>query len=370
MATDWQIYKGKVAANVAASLQDAQETTYPSGDPLHGLPPPPPWRRFAGGQHDRQRGLTFRPPPSAVEMVNVALYLRRPLLITGKPGSGKSSLAYAVAEELQLGTVLKWPINTRATLQEGLYRYDAIARLRDAQLSISIEETTEAEALQETVQQIGRYIRLGPLGTALLPTEALTDPPPALKPGRPRVLLIDEIDKSDIDLPNDLLNVFEDGEFPIPELARRAAARVNEEGAQDDAATVEVTTDDDLTARIQAGRVRCTVFPFIILTSNGERDFPPAFLRRCVRLKMEQPREIDELKPIISAHLGETTLTEASDVVESLMKSFLTAQQAAQGDLATDQLLNLVFMLTRNVPLDDAAKKLLQQTLLQRLSPE
>ena len=161
------------------------------------LPPAPSWRQFrddpagAAEQH-RLKGEHFQPPPVAVEMVNAALSLRRPLLITGNPGTGKSSLAYAVAQELGLGGVLKWGITTRTTLKDGLYTYDAIARLQDAQ-------TTRKDNRQET----GNYITLGPLGTAFLAADL------------PRVLLIDEIDKSDVDLPNDLLNLFEDGEFQI-----------------------------------------------------------------------------------------------------------------------------------------------------------
>lgn len=125
-------------------------------------------------------------------MVNAALYLRRPLLVTGNPGTGKTSLAYSVAYELDLGEVLYWPITTRTTLKDGLYNYDAVGRLQDAKLNPD-----------DSLNRIGKYITLGPLGTALLPSE------------RPRVLLIDEIDKSDVDLPNDLLHVFENGEYTI-----------------------------------------------------------------------------------------------------------------------------------------------------------
>src|SRR5690242_10468096 len=92
----------------------------------------PPWRDF--GRRDETRAANYLPGPREIELVNAALYLRRPLLVTGPPGSGKSSLAYAVARELTLGHVLRWPINSRSSLAEGLYSYDAIARLRDANI--------------------------------------------------------------------------------------------------------------------------------------------------------------------------------------------------------------------------------------------
>lgn len=148
----------------------------------------------------RRLGARVEAPPAqdaeALELINAALYLRRPLLVTGEPGSGKSTLAHSVAYELGLGRVLQWPIVSRTELKDGLYTYDAIGRLQDAQLA---ERGTGRGS-----DDIGRYIRLGPLGTALLPAE------------RPRVLLIDELDKSDIDLPNDLLNVVEEGSSPFP----------------------------------------------------------------------------------------------------------------------------------------------------------
>ncbi|MFN5966366.1 MAG: AAA family ATPase, partial [Pseudanabaena sp.] len=140
------------------------------------LPEAPPWRQFrddAKGVIDQQnlKGATFNPPDEAIEMVNAAISLRRPLLITGNPGTGKSSLAYAVARELGLGNVLKWSITTRSTLKDGLYSYDAIARLQEAQAS-----------QRDNRQETGNYITLAALGAAFLPSDL------------PRVLLIDEID--------------------------------------------------------------------------------------------------------------------------------------------------------------------------------
>jgi MoxR-like ATPase len=329
--SDWRIFKGNSEPH----------------DDIDRLPDPPNWRRFASAREGEklslvdfnwdsktkaeQRGKTFRVDENTdlVDIVNAALYLRRPLLITGTPGAGKTSLAYAVAYELKLGPVLLWPITARSALQEGLYRYDAIARLQDAQLS------KEGKANHT----IGRYIQLGPVGTALLPYK------------RPRVLLIDEIDKSDINLPNDLLNLFEEGEFEIPELARLSGQEPE----------VPVRTYDGNDATIEAGRIRCQAFPFIVLTSNGERDFPPAFLRRCLRLTLPQPDEA-ALTAIVKAHLGDEVLEKA----QPLIQEFLNKQN--KGDLATDQLLNAVYLATRNSSTEAIDRDKLNKLLLQYIS--
>jgi MoxR-like ATPase len=285
------------------------------------LPVLPPWRESlrtrdtSGGQG--VRGLRYQVEPGEAERVNAALYLRRPLLVTGEPGTGKSTLAYAVATELGLGKVLRWPITSKSTLRDGLYRYDAIGRLQEANLS-EIKARRQRWATPEP-PDIGSYITLGPLGTALLPGE------------RPRVLLVDELDKSDIDLPNDLLDVFEEGEFTIPELARLPAGQ--------HPVTV-MTADVGGRAKLPAeprGVVHCSAFPLVIITSNGERQFPPAFLRRCLQLVLKAP-DSRKLERIIEAHLEDVQASDFGDLIEE----FLSRQ--SEGELATDELLNAIFL--------------------------
>ncbi|MER6311163.1 AAA family ATPase [Streptomyces sp. NPDC001739] len=323
--SDWLIYRGAGAPH----------------DGIEHLPPPPPWRDFDGGPlvappaaldpaSERRLGVQYReashhrPGETERELVNAALYLRRPLLVTGAPGSGKSTLAHSVAYELGLGRVLSWPVVSRSTLRDGLYDYDAIGRLQDLQIARATPSPAadgaaaggaDDDGTGEPGGGIGRYIRLGPLGTALLPA------------ARPRVLLVDELDKSDIDLPNDLLNVLEEGEFRIPELERLAGS----------APEVAVLTDDGARVTVRGGRVRCHAFPFIVLTSNGERDFPAPLLRRCIHLHIPAPDK-ERLAAMVRAHFGEG----AAERYESVIDRFLDREP---GDVrAVDQLFNAIHL--------------------------
>lgn len=303
--------------------------------PVKKWPEPPPWRNFQQKETKKDdRGETFIAPPGLAEMVNAALYLRRPLLLTGKPGTGKSSVAYAVAYELELGAVLRWPITSRSTLLEGLYRYDAIGRLQEANLGKARESNEPPD--------IGDYLSLGPLGTAFYDSK-----------DKPRVLLIDEIDKSDIDLPNDLLNIFEEGEFEIPELVRYNKSEVL-------VRLFDSETKDEKQL-IKNGKVECGHFPIVILTSNGEREFPPALLRRCLRLDLAPPDK-NELSRIVEAHLGPELSAKASDLIDRFLK-----RRREEGHLSNDQLLNAIFLLVRELEIAPDSREDLEKRILQTL---
>jgi MoxR-like ATPase len=321
MADDWKVYTG--AGQPSAKARE--------------LPDPPPWRSYGGMVPDRDRtiegnaepnGAKFKARPDVIEAVNAALHLRRPLMVTGRPGSGKSMLIESVANELSLGKVLRWHVTSSSTLKEALYRYDAVGRLQELQLTKQAPEITD-------------YITLGPLGTALLPTRT------------PRALLIDEIDKADIDLPNDLLNVFERGEFEIPELARVGGSHHVREAPP---GTERFTIHD--------GHVRCAQFPFVVLTSNGERDFPAAFLRRCIRLRMPPP-DVELLTDIVTAHLGAAVAA----ACDGMIRQFAADAKNTRA-LATDQLMNAIYIVTRDVKPNSEERDRVVELLEKRLEAD
>jgi MoxR-like ATPase len=181
-----------------------------------------------------------------VKAVNVAIHLNRPLLVKGPPGSGKTAVAYALAHELGV-PLFPWYVKSTSRARDGLYTIDMVRRLQDAQLN------------NDRAQRLTPYLRFGPLGDAL-------------RQRGPSVVLIDEVDKADIDFPNDLLRELDERRFTIEEL--------DEE---------ELTPDERAEGwRATYGRPRTGAGspddprPVVIITSNDEKELPDAFLRRCV----------------------------------------------------------------------------------------
>ena len=298
MNTDWYIYTGDKDTGIDI-------------DTLNTIAPAPSWRK----SKQSKNSLVYLPSDEEKAVVNASIYLRRPLLLTGKPGTGKSSLAYSIASELGL-EVYHWAINSKTTLEDGLYSYDAISRLQDAQL----KKIQGADGEED----IKKYLKLAPLGKAFASTKKV-------------VLLIDELDKSDIDLPNDLLHILEENKFEIDVLKRYNKTSVNL-GTKDNSINIENGEKE----------IDIDNFPIIIMTSNGERDFPPAFMRRCLHHDMQLPNET-RLIEIVTKHLELTEDDENLETIEGIVKDFIAKRDGLdnnrqKSELATDQLLNALYL--------------------------
>jgi len=189
--------------------------------------------------------------------VDAALNLEKPLLVKGEPGTGKTMLAIEVAESLGM-RLIEWHIKSTTKASQGLYEYDAVSRLRDSQLG------------DERVKDIANYINKGKLWDAFTADEQV-------------VLLVDEIDKADIEFPNDLLQELDRMEFYCYELDKTIKAKKR---------------------------------PLVIITSNNEKDLPDAFLRRCFFHYITFP-ERDVLEKIINVHIPKIKKKLLSDAIDT-----------------------------------------------------
>ncbi|MEN8708430.1 MAG: MoxR family ATPase [Paracoccaceae bacterium] len=199
---------------------------------------------------------TYVAPDDLVIAVNAAMQLGRPLLIKGEPGTGKTELAVQVARAMDM-PLIEWNIKSTTKAQQGLYEYDAVSRLRDSQIG------------EAKVHDVGNYIKPGKVWEAF-DSDARA------------VLLIDEIDKADIEFPNDLLNELDKMQFHVYETGQTIAAQQH---------------------------------PFVIITSNNEKELPDAFLRRCFFHYITFPDE-STLRAIVDAHFP--------NIKQSLLNEALT----------------------------------------------
>ena len=194
--------------------------------------------------------------------VNASINLERPLLVKGEPGTGKTELARQVANSLKL-EIIEWNIKSTTKAQQGLYEYDAVSRLRDSQMG-------------EKIKDVSKYIKKGKIWNAF-------------ETKKKSVLLIDEIDKADIEFPNDLLQELDKMEFYVYETGQT---------------------------------IKADNRPIVIITSNNEKELPEAFLRRCFFHYIKFP-EIETLKKIVNVHFPKIK----KSLLDSALKTFFEIRE-------------------------------------------
>jgi MoxR-like ATPase len=237
------------------------------------------------------RGTDFYETNEAVaETINLAIQLERPLLVEGEAGCGKTLLARSISVELGLGEPIAIRIKSTTEARDLLYRFDALRRLQEVQ----------NPRFEEHAAFVYPYISLQPLGLAI-------------QVGRPSVVLIDEIDKADIDFPNDLLDVLDEFAFDIEDLPEAESGRAEE--------------------RWGFGRhVRSDtgVRPIVVITSNREKQLPEPFLRRCLYLQLEFPDDEALLASIVRKNLSLDPRSLSEELIRAAVGKFLEVRKKAQ----------------------------------------
>lgn len=265
----------------------------------------------------------YLPDDDLVKAVNLAIALERPLLIQGEPGCGKTLLARAIAyefgqkylEKQDKYPYFRWNITSRSQAQEGRYTFDALGKLRDAQMvNILGEDYLTPEDRNKLLERLRKegcedYLNYGALGQAFQEENH-----------RP-ILLIDEIDKADIDFPNDLLAELEEPRFTIFETQKPVIAKQK---------------------------------PIVIITSNSERELPEAFLRRCIFYWLKFPSP-EDLREIVDLHFPKQEL---ANLFDEAIKKFLTVREdtktrSTSKKASTSELLDWLRFLT-NKPIEQA----------------